>query len=56
MSKEFTSLGDIDGLLGLGFDTLNTVRPDKQKTFISNALGQLDKPLFAVDLKYGAGE
>lgn len=56
MSEQFTESPDIDGLLGLGFDSLNTVSPTAQKTFISNALAQLDAPLFAVDLKYHAGE
>lgn len=56
VSDQFTSTAAIDGLLGLGFDSLNTVEPVAQKTFISNALAQLDAPLFSVDLKYHAGE
>lgn len=56
VSDSFTETPEIDGLLGLGFDSLNTIKPTAQKTFITNAISQLDAPLFAVDLKYHAGE
>ncbi|KAL8786038.1 MAG: hypothetical protein Q9213_003021 [Squamulea squamosa] len=40
-----------DGLLGLAFDRLNTVKPAAQKTFFTNVLPSLSAPLFTVDLK-----
>ncbi|KAL8808873.1 MAG: hypothetical protein Q9200_003937 [Gallowayella weberi] len=43
-----------DGLLGLAFDSLNTVKPTAQKTFFTNVLPSLSAPLFTVDLKKAA--
>lgn len=54
VSAEFTADTDIDGLLGLAFGKLNTVRPKKQKTFFEAARPQLDKYVFTADLKAGA--
>lgn len=54
VSDQFQRDVDNDGLLGLAFDTLNTVRPTAQKTFFSNVLPSLSAPLFTVDLKKGA--
>lgn len=43
-----------DGLLGLAFDSLNTVRPKQQLTFFTNAINQgLPQKLFTVRLKKG---
>lgn len=53
VSAEFTSDTDIDGLLGLAFSKLNTVKPTQQKTFFEAAKDQLDSYLFTVDLKAG---
>ena len=52
ISSEFQQ-DQSDGLLGLAFSSINTVTPDQQQTFFTNAEGSLDSPLFAVDLKKG---
>ncbi|KAL9031285.1 MAG: hypothetical protein Q9196_000667 [Gyalolechia fulgens] len=54
ISQQFQADSNNDGLLGLAFDSLNTVRPNAQKTFFSNVLSSLSAPLFTVDLKKGA--
>ncbi|KAL9598616.1 MAG: hypothetical protein Q9219_004361 [cf. Caloplaca sp. 3 TL-2023] len=54
ISDQFQQDAGNDGLLGLAFDTLNTVKPNAQKTFFSNVLPSLSAPLFTVDLKKGA--
>jgi hypothetical protein len=54
VSSSFTSDPDIDGLVGLGFDSLNTVSPTKQPTWFDNIKSSLDSPLFTADLKHNA--
>jgi aspergillopepsin I len=56
VSSSFTSESQVDGLVGLGFSTLNTVSPKSQLTFFDNAKSSLDSPVFTADLKYRAGE
>jgi aspergillopepsin I len=51
-SSAFTS-GPNDGLVGLAFDTLNTVQPDQAKTFFSNAVAQGTTGVLTADLRKG---
>ncbi|KAK4173692.1 pepsin precursor [Triangularia setosa] len=54
VSSSFTQEQSLDGLMGLGFSTLNTVRPSSQLTFFDNARPSLDEEVFTADLKYHA--
>lgn len=46
-----------NGLVGLGFSSLNTVKPQSQKTFFENAAETLDEPVLTAALKAdGVGE
>jgi aspergillopepsin I len=55
-----TSISDMfqedaaDGLVGLSFGSLNTVRPNKAPTFFDNIKPTLSQALFAADLRRGA--
>lgn len=51
VSAQFAS-GSNDGLLGLAFSTLNTVKPTKQKTWFDNIKSTLDSDLFVADLRH----
>ncbi|KAK2027575.1 eukaryotic aspartyl protease [Colletotrichum zoysiae] len=52
VSDQFTQDSDLDGLLGLGFSTINTVSPTRQTTFFDTAKSKLTSPLFTADLKH----
>lgn len=51
VSQSFVADASTDGLVGLAFSTLNTVKPTKQKTFFDNIMGTLDEPVFTANLK-----
>lgn len=52
ISTAFTQDTYSDGLLGLAFDSINTVKPVQAKTFSSNVLPSLKKGVFTADLKH----
>ena len=51
VSSEFIQDTANDGLVGLAFSQLNTVRPQQQTTFFETIMPQLAMPVFSVDLK-----
>ncbi|KAF2091227.1 aspergillopepsin A precursor [Saccharata proteae CBS 121410] len=52
-SSAFTS-ATYDGILGLGFDTLNMVTPTRQATFFDNVKSSLETALFTANLQKNA--
>jgi hypothetical protein len=54
VSASFVKDKNNNGLVGLAFSKLNTVKPVAQKTFFDNALPNLALPVFTADLKAGA--
>ncbi len=51
VSLAFTQRPETDGLVGLAFSTLNTVKPNQQSTFFDNAMRDLAAPLFTANLR-----
>jgi hypothetical protein len=51
VATSFLQQPDTDGLLGLGFSSINQVQPQQQKTFFENIMGDLEQPLFTADLE-----
>lgn len=55
VSASFISDTQSNGLVGLAYSKLNTVRPTSQKTFFDNAMSQgLAMPVFTADLRKAA--
>ncbi|SCV47239.1 probable endothiapepsin precursor [Fusarium fujikuroi] len=52
--ESFAQQEELDGLLGLGFSSINTVTPKKQKTFFDNAKTEHGAGVFTADLKHDA--
>lgn len=53
VSGDFLNDQDCDGLVGLSFSTLNTVSPNKQRTFLDTAVSQGLAAVFTANLKKG---
>lgn len=53
VSESFTRDVHSNGLVGLGFSKINTIRPEQQKTFFDNILPDLSQPVFTASLKSG---
>ncbi|OAQ70781.1 penicillopepsin [Pochonia chlamydosporia 170] len=54
VSQEFIKDQNNDGLMGLAFSKINTVKPQKQQTFFDNIKPSLAQPVFTADLRKGA--
>ncbi|KAJ5488742.1 aspergillopepsin A-like aspartic endopeptidase [Penicillium diatomitis] len=57
VSSSFISDTNSNGLVGLGFSSINTFQPGPQKTFFDNIAPSLEEPLFTARLRSdGVGE
>jgi aspergillopepsin I len=54
ISQQFVQNKNNDGLLGLAFSSINTVKPKAQTTFFDTVKSQLANPVFGVALKHNA--
>lgn len=54
VSQSFTQDTNNNGLVGLAFSKLNTVKPQQQKTFFDNVMPTLAEPVFTADLRKAA--
>lgn len=52
VTDSFVEDASLDGLLGLAFSSLNTVKPEQQRTFFDNVKASLVEPLFTVNLRH----
>jgi Eukaryotic aspartyl protease len=53
VSKSFIDDVHSNGLVGLGFSKINTIKPERQKTFFDNVLPELSQPVWTASLKAG---
>ena len=53
VSSSFIADTASNGLVGLGFSKLNTIKPQQQKTFFDNVAPHLSQPVFTANLKHG---
>ncbi|PGH06985.1 hypothetical protein GX51_02024 [Blastomyces parvus] len=51
ISESFIREEASDGLVGLGFTKINTMRPEKQTTFLESIAPDLEEPVFTAQLK-----
>ncbi|RAK83337.1 hypothetical protein ABZX51_008211 [Aspergillus tubingensis] len=57
VSQSFIDDTNSNGLVGLGFSSINTIKPEAQKTFFANVASSLDEPVMTASLKSdGVGE
>lgn len=56
ISESFAQDTSSNGLVGLAFSKVNTVKPEKQKSFFENAAGSLDEPVMTAHLNGNTGE
>ncbi|KAG8419602.1 hypothetical protein J3458_004458 [Metarhizium acridum] len=54
VSASFAQDRDNDGLMGLAFSKINTVKPVRQATFFDNVKDSLAEPVFTADLRKSA--
>lgn len=52
VTDSFIQDANSDGLVGLGFSSINTVQPQKQKTFFDNIQSSLAQPVFTANLRH----
>ncbi|KAM0338171.1 hypothetical protein ACHAPU_011421 [Fusarium lateritium] len=52
--ESFAQQQNVDGLLGLGFSSINTITPKKQKTFFDQAKAEHGAGVFTADLQHDA--
>lgn len=54
VTPQFMQDQNSDGIMGFAFEKLNTVKPDKQPTFLDNVMGSLAEPVLVADLRRNA--
>ncbi|KAH7411195.1 aspartic peptidase domain-containing protein [Cadophora sp. MPI-SDFR-AT-0126] len=54
VSQSFVADANSNGLVGLAYSKLNTIKPTQQKTFFDNAMPSLAMPVFTADLRKAA--